>query len=460
MLLTGASPALFRDAGLRAGDYAEVRVERARTVDLVWRGDGLESSVTSRDEGCCARVIGRSGSAFASSTAVDAGPVLRRAARDAVELGCAAGRLAAHRPYRDDDRPGETGELAETVGLAEKAELLGGYHAAALAAHPGVTGALVYYRESVADVELFTSEGTGVSYRRRDLTLQITVYADGGAARTAGSVSAGSGGDFSVVRGLAPEVEAAVATAVDLRAAPVVAPGEYDVVCDGPLAGIWAHETIGHLAEADHHLGDARLQRSLAPGRRVGPSMLTIVDHPGRPGARGFVPVDDEGTAGSAVELLREGVVTRPRLHDRSTAAAFREEPTGNARALNFRHPPLPRLRTIAIAPGAASEEEMIGGVARGLLARGVLGGQTDRAGFTFLPAECREIRDGEVRGRVRGVVLSGDVLGAFAAIDAIGREQWRGDTSASCGKQGQNPLPVSSWAPALRLRGIRVTSG
>jgi TldD protein len=225
-------------------------------------------------------------------------------------------------------------------------------------------------------------------------------------------------------------VARAAATAVDLLRAPPVEPGEYDVVCDGPLAGAWAHETIGHLAEADHHLGDAQLQRSLAPGRRLGPSMLTITDHPGRPGARGFVPVDDEGTAGSAVELLRDGVVTRP------------------------------RLRTIAIAPGAASEEEMIGGVTRGLLARGVLGGQTDRAGFTFLPAECREIRDGEVRGRVRGVVLSGDVLGAFAAIDAIGREQWRGDTSASCGKQGQNALPVSSWAPALRLRGIRVTSG
>ncbi|MEV4322364.1 DNA gyrase modulator, partial [Microbispora rosea] len=87
MLLTGGSPALFRDAGLRADDYAEVRLERARTVDLVWRGDGMESSVTSRDEGCCARVLGRSGSAFASATGMDAGPVLRRAARDAVELG-------------------------------------------------------------------------------------------------------------------------------------------------------------------------------------------------------------------------------------------------------------------------------------------------------------------------------------------------------------------------------------
>ncbi|GAA3422275.1 TldD/PmbA family protein [Streptosporangium vulgare] len=459
MLLTDGSPAAFRVAGLRAADYAEIRVERARTTDLVWRGDGLESSVTSRDEGCCARVIGPAGSSFASSTVLDAAAVLRRAERDASALGAATGRLAGHRPYREEPVV-EFGEPAERVGVAEKTELLGSYHAMALAAHPSVTGALVYYRERVTDVELVTSEGTGIGYRRRDLTLQITVYADGGAARTAGSVSVGSGGDFSVVRDLAARVESAVATAVDLRDAPVVEAGTYDVVCDGPLSGIWAHETIGHLAEADHQLGDAGLQRSLAAGRRLGPPVLTITDHPGRPGARGFVPVDDEGTGGEPVDLLREGVVARPRLHDRSTAAAFGETPTGNARALSFRHPPLPRLRTIAVAPGAASEEELIGGVGRGLLARGVLGGQTDRAGFTFMPAECREIRDGEVGRLVRGVVLSGEVLGAFEAIDSVGREQWRGDTSASCGKQGQHPLPVSSWAPPLRLRGIRVHPG
>lgn len=408
MLLTGGSPALFRDVGLRADDYAEVRVERARTVDLVWRGDGLESSVTSRDEGCCARVIGRSGSAFASDTAMDAGPVLRRAARDAVELGCAAGRLAAHRPYRDD-RPGEIGELAETVGLAEKVELLGAYHAAALAAHTGVTGALVYYRESVADVELFTSEGTGVSYRRRDLTLQITVYADGGAART---MRLGVGRQRRRLLGGAGSGPGRGGRRRDR--------GGFARRPRGGTGGV----RRGLRRPAGRHLGprdDRASRRGRSPSRgrasatvagprtaKLGPSMLTITDHPGRPGARGFVPVDDEGTAGSPVELLRDGVVTRPRLHDRSTAAAFREDPTGNARALNFRHPPLPRLRTIAIAPGAASEEEMIGGVARGLLARGVLGGQTDRAGFTFLPhgvpgdPRRRGPRPGQRRGAVR----------------------------------------------------------
>ncbi|MEU8266042.1 TldD/PmbA family protein [Sphaerisporangium sp. NPDC049002] len=457
MLLTCA--AVFGAAGLHADDYAEVRVERTRIIDLVWRGDGLESTLTSGDEGCCARVAGPAGSSFASSTTMDASAVLRQATRNARELRV-RGEPLADRPPESGEYPCDVGEAPERVSLAEKTDLLGGYHASALAAHSAVTGALVYYRELVTDVELLTTEGTRVGYRRRDLTLQITVYADGGAARTAGSVSVGSGGDFSVARGLAPVIESAAATAVDLRGAPVVEPGSYDVVCDGPLAGVWAHETIGHLAEADHHRGDAELRRALAPGRRLGPSGLTIIDHAGHPGARGYVPVDDEGTPGGQVDLLRDGVVVRPRLHDRSTAAAFGEAPTGNARALSFRHPPLPRLRTIMIDPGTAGDEELIGGVDRGLLARGVLGGQTDRSGFTFLPAECRAIRDGRVGELVRGVVLSGDVLGAFGAIDAIGRDQWRGDTSASCGKQGQYPLPVSSWAPALRLRGLRVHPG
>jgi TldD protein len=458
VLLTASATSALK-AGLRAGEYGEVRTERTRITGLVWRGDGPESAATHQDDGCCARVSGPAGSSFASSTEPDLSAVVRQAGHSPEGLLAAAMPLAQGATASGEYRCA-AGEAAGQVSLAEKAQILGGYHSAARAAHPRVTGALVYYRECLSEIELTTSDGTSVWYERRDLTLQITVYAGTGASRTAGSVSVGSGGDFSVVRGLGEQIGAAAATAVDVASAPVAEPGDYDVVCDGQLAGIWAHETIGHLAEADHHLGDPDLQQALRPGRRIGPDALTITDGPGQPGARGYVPVDDEGVPGQEVTLLRDGIVAAPRVHDRTTAEQFAEAPTGNGRALSFRYPPLPRLRTTAVAPGTASVDELIAGVDNGILARGVLGGQTDRLGFTFLPAECRVIRDGRSAGLIRGVVLSGSVLDAFASIDAVGSGQWRGDTSASCGKQGQYPLAVSSWAPALRLRGIRVRTG
>ncbi|SED11009.1 TldD protein [Amycolatopsis tolypomycina] len=459
MLLTGGEPGVFRHAGLASGDYAEVRTERTRILDMVWRGGDVESVTLSRDEGRCARVVGAAGSSFVSSTEDSATELVRLAKANAAQIAVPAGAFAPARPgVSSDDVPGA--DVVESVPVEEKAALLGGYYDAALNAHANVAGALLYYREAVSDIDLVTSEGLALTWRRRDLTLQLTVYASAAGDRTAGSVSVGSGGDFSVLRKLDERIQAAAETAVGLARAPVVESGGYDVVCDGPLAGVWAHETIGHLCEADHHLGDAELQRALRPGRELGSPLLTITDGPGLPGARGYVPVDDEGTAGRPIHLLRDGVVAAARLHDRATAGAFRDEPTGNARSLGYRHPPLPRVRTIAIAAGDSSDADLVGGIGRGLLARGVLGGQTDRAGFTFLPAECREIRDGQVGRLVRGVVLSGGVLDAFRAVDGVGRDQWRGDTSAGCGKQGQYPLAVSSWAPSIRLRGIHVRTG
>lgn len=459
MLLTAGIRDPFGKAGLRPSEYAEVRSERTRVTDLVWRGDGPESAAAHRYEGCCARVVGQAGTSFASSTEPDLTAVIRQARSAVGGKAAAASLLAPGEPFRGEFRCPVT-EPGDQVSLAEKVLVLGGYHAAARAAHQRVTGALLYYRECTSEVEVATSDGASARYERRDITLQITVYAGTGATRAAGSLSAGCGGDFADVRGLAERVEHAAATGVDLADAPAAEAGSYDVVCDGALAGIWAHETIGHLAEADHQIGDIELTEALRPGRRIGPPGLTITDGPGLPGARGYVPVDDEGVLGREITLIRDGVLAQPRVHDRATAAIFGEPVTGSGRALSFRHPPLPRLRTLAVAPGTSSEDELVAGVRHGILARGVLGGQTDRLGFTFLPAECRLIRDGQVAGLVRSVVLSGNVLDAFASIDGIGGVQWRGDTSASCGKQGQYPLPVSCWAPPLRLRGTDVRAG
>jgi TldD protein len=456
---------VFAAAGVRADEYAEVRTERNRILDLVWRGRAAEAAILSHEDGVCARVYSPAGWSFASTCAEDPAVVLRRARAQAGLVN--AGRRAFTpgpavtlnlEPTTDGEAAG-TAARAETVGLDAKTELLSAYHAAALRAHSSVAGALLYYRESHRRVRLRTSHGCDVWYAACDVTLQLTVYAADGTDTATAALSLGSGGDLGPLHDLDADVARTAAMAVDLLRAPPVQPGAYDVICDGPLAGAWAHETVGHLAEADHPAVD-ELAAAFAPGAVVGPPALTIVDGPGSPGARGHVPVDDEGVMGTDVVLVDRGRATGARLHSAQTATAAGQRPTGNARAVDYRHAPLPRLRTIAIAAGPDSLTEMVASTRRGLLAAGFYGGQTDRISFTFSPGHCRTIEDGKIGGLVRGAVLSGGIVSALGQVDRVGGEVWRGDTSASCGKQGQWPLPVSAWAPPIRLRGLYVRVG
>lgn len=442
--------------------HTEVRHERSTSTRLTWRGSTVDperTMSTGHAERCSARVQSRRGVSFAADTGDDVDVVRDLAAR---RLALTAARRPAFAsvPPQHGSYTSVCGEDPATVDVHEKIDLLGRWHATAVRAHPSISGALLYYSETVRDQTLRTSVGGVVHHRTCDATLQLTLYAGDGSDLTSSSLSLGTSGDFGVFRDLEERIAEAAAVAVDTSRATVIDPGPYDVVCDGALAGTWVHETIGHLAEADHHVGDPELVAALSAGRTIGSPLLSVSDHPGRPGARGYTPVDDEGVAGVAVELLREGRIVRPRLHDRTTAAAFGETVTGNARALDAGHPPLPRLRTLEVAGGAGSREELVARTGHGLLAEGFHGGQTDRRGFSFTPAVVRRIVDGRIGPLVRGVVLTGETLGALARVDAVGASTWRGDTSAGCGKQGQYPLPVSSWSPPLRLRGVHVQAG
>jgi len=57
--------------------------------------------------------------------------------------------------------------------------------------------------------------------------------------------------------------------------------------------------------------------------------------------------------------LIKEGKLVG-RLHSRETAAKMKEMPTGNARAINYRFPPIVRMTNTYIEPCSASFEDII----------------------------------------------------------------------------------------------------
>jgi TldD protein len=238
-----------------------------------------------------------------------------------------------------------------------------------------------------------------------------------------------------------------------LNAKPVQG-GQYPVVVNPLLAGVFIHEAFGHLSESDFIYENPRAQEMMVLGRRFGQDMLTVYDDGSLKGLRGTHRYDDEGTPTQRTDLIREGILVG-RLHSRETAGKMGERPTGNARALNYRHQPIVRMTNTAIEGGTTSFQEMIGDIDLGIYACDAFGGQTELENFSFSAGYAYMIRDGEIAEMVKDVILAGNLFTTLRNIDAIGDDFTWTKTGGGCGKGGQSGLPVGMGAPHIRIQNV-----
>ena len=97
--------------------------------------------------------------------------------------------------------------------------------------------------------------------------------------------------------------------AVALLDAGAVKGGKMHAVLDPELAGVFAHEAVGHASEGDLiQEGNSVLKGRT--GEKIGNEILTIVDDPALR-EFGFDPVDAEGTAVQRTEIIRTGSCQR-----------------------------------------------------------------------------------------------------------------------------------------------------
>jgi TldD protein len=223
------------------------------------------------------------------------------------------------------------------------------------------------------------------------------------------------------------------------------------VVLDPVLAGVFVHEAIGHLSEADFVYENEKLRRIMTLGKKFGGKKLNIVDSAAEPGLRGSYRYDDEGVPASKTYLIREGKLVG-RLHSRETAARMNESPSGNARAVSYRYPPIVRMTNTYIEPGSVSFDDMIADIKEGIYVKNWYGGTTSMEMFTFSAGEAYMIRNGQIAELVRPVVLTGNVFTTLKNIDAIGNDLEM-NQGGGCGKGEQSPLPVSNGSPHIRIR-------
>src|SRR5437016_3074887 len=453
---TGARPVIDRrPAALTASraDYTEIRVEQSWGSVVTMRGRRLESATASEDQGGFVRALNRgSGWGTASFTSLDQ---LAAMVARADELSRAVRlerpiQLAPVPPQQAEGILDLDGDV-RGVPLADKKRLIEAYNGAMLAVSDRIVDTLATYRDEVTEYWYVNSEGTVLHELRPEVTLSGTAVARRDGTIEKGLESIGLRRGWHSVQDKAAGFRATAERAVQLLDAPTVTGGTYPVVLDPELAGVFIHEAFGHLSEADFVYENPQAREMMTLGRRFGKPVLNVGDNGAASGLRGTLPFDDEGTPTQDTALIREGILVG-RLHSRETAAAMNERPTGNARALSFRHPPIVRMTNTYIGNGRGTFADLIRDLKLGVYACGAFGGQTMLENFSFTATYGHMIRDGQVAELVKDVVLAGNLFQTLDRIDHIAGDFRWNQMGGGCGKGGQFPLPVTEGAPHVRI--------
>ncbi len=433
-----------------SADYIEAHLEQSQTSHISYRGMELESISRITGIGGNVRARVRGGWGFVSfNNLSDLEGKVEMAVKEAQFAGNEEGKLAPVEPVVDIVST-EIDKNPVTIPLAEKKQLLDEYNAL-IWRTPKLQTSIVDYGDSHRKVIFLSSLGSYIEQERADITLRLAAVATEGNQVQQVGLSLGSSGDFSLIQGLHQQVEQMSQHAVELLSAPPVKGGEYTVVLDPVLAGVFVHEAFGHLSEADFVYENDRLREIMTLGKKFGSSELNIVDSAAVPGLRGSYKYDDEGVPATKTYLIREGKLVG-RLHSRETAARMGEKPTGNARAVSYRYPPIVRMTNTYIEPKSVSFDDMIGDIKEGVYVKNWYGGTTSMEMFTFSAGEAYMIRHGKLAEALRPVVLTGNVFTTLNSIDAIGNDLEM-NQGGGCGKGEQVPLPVSNGSPHIRIR-------
>jgi len=431
-------------------DFIEMRLEESESTRIVYRGKELEEIGRSTGGGGCVRALVKGGWGFVSfTTPENLRDKVKLAVQQARLVGKEASLLAPVEPVVDTEPP-VVKKDPRAVPLADKKQLLDEYNEV-MWGTPGIQTSTIAYSDGLRKITYASSIGSYIEQTKVDLSLRVNAVAKNDGEVQQSGVSIGSRGDFGVVEGLHDKVKEIAEKAVLLLSAPRAKGGEFTVILDPILAGVFTHEAFGHLSESDFLYENPRMKEIMVLGRRFGGKHLNIVDGAAVPGFRASYKYDDEGVPSTRSDLIKEGVLVG-RLHSRETAGKMGEKPTGNARALDYRFEPIVRMTNTFIEPGTMTFKDLIADVKEGIYARNWYGGMTSMEMFTFSAGEAYAIRNGRVQELLRPVVLSGNLFTTLENIDAIANDLEM-NQGGGCGKGGQIPLPVSNGSPHIRIR-------
>jgi len=438
-------------------DYCEIRLEETHVTSIEYRGKNLDQLAQRLQYGGNVRALVDGGWGFVSFNRIDGlAEQVAQACEQARALGAikqGQSQMAAV-PVVDTEIKAAVKLDPRSVTLEEKIKLFSRYNDLILNFHPSITGSVIRYFDRYTNLYFANTDGAYVAQEKLDIGCAMRAVATRDNITVMEGVATGSNDDFGCVLNLDEGLKKACQLTVDLLDAPTVKGGEYTVILDPKMAGLFVHEAFGHLSEADDISENEALREIMTLGKQFGQSILHIYDTGVAPGNRGALVYDDEGVAVEKTYLIKDGVLVG-RLHSRESAAKMGEKPTGSARAISYTFPPIVRMRTTCIEGGTSSFEDMIKDIELGVYALGGYGGETNGEMFTFTAGHGYMIRGGKIAELVKDVTLSGNVFTTLANIDMVGNDFAYDNNAGGCGKAAQAPLPTSEGSPHIRVQKV-----
>lgn len=475
----------MRDLALRCLDqarasgaaYADVRVVRERTEEIVVKNGKVEGLLVHEDGGFGVRAIADGAWGFASSFRMDPVEADRVAAlavriarasalvkRGDVDIGSpvvSVGRYAT--PVRIDPF---------AVSLEDKIQLL-------LEADAGmrqVRGIAVAESslECLRIDKLFAStEGSLVEQRIVETGggIEATAVGEGEVQKRSYPNSFGrhqgtAGYEFLLEMKLAENAPLIAEEAVQLLTAEQC-PSDLvtTVILDPTQVALQVHESCGHPIELDRVLGTEASYAGtsfLTPDKlgtfRYGSDLVNIVADATVPGGLGTFGYDDEGVPAQRVPIIQDGIFVNY-LTSRETASMLGQTSNGTMRADGWNRIPLIRMTNINLMPGPWSLEDLIADTDHGILMSTNKSWSIDdrRLNFQFGTEIAWEIKGGKLGRMYKNATYTGITPQFWNGCDAICRD-WKVWGTPNCGK-GEPPQTahVGHGAAAARFRNVRV---
>ncbi|WP_413557330.1 TldD/PmbA family protein [Bdellovibrio sp. HCB209] len=225
--------------------------------------------------------------------------------------------------------------------------------------------------------------------------------------------------------------------------------GKKEVVLSAGVAGVLAHEAIGHTTEADLVIGGSIAGEYL--NQSIASPLISIIDYAHTAGGKPVpMPVyaDDEGTLATDTTIIENGIL-KTFMNSKSSAQHFDQPATGHARAWGFNDEPMIRMRNTVIAPGTSKLADMISSIEDGYYLVDNGGGQADSTSeFMFVVHKGYEIKNGKLGRAILNTTVSGVAFDMLKSVTMVSDDmQW--DCDGTCGKM--QPMIVGMGGPAIK---------
>jgi len=441
-------------------EYADVRAEQVHSTSIRLTNDRFEQAVSGTDQGLGVRALYKGAWGFSSTSSLDIKDI-QAVVKATFKMAKATSKgvkekakIRSVKPVKDHVKV-KTHQPLNEIGIDKKMKQVLGFSKTTRDYSPKIVSANLMYEDSAGQKAIASSDGATILTNIGRVYVAINAVAKEAQKLTSTRERLGKIGGFELFNEVNGDeiMKKAAKRAVDLLKAKPAPSGRFTVVADPRLAGVFAHEAVGHACEADSIIARESILAGKI-GKVVGSKLVSILDDSTVVGGWGSLKYDDEGVATKKRVLIERGVL-KGYITNKEAAAKLKMNPNGGARAENFSYPPIVRMSNTYIARGDHSFKELLEDVDHGVYLKASRGGQVDTAKgtFQFNAEEAYSIDKGEITTPLLDVSLSGITLETLHNIDAVGNDFEL--HMGFCGK-GQT-VPVGDASPHIRIRNALV---